>query len=219
MKNAITLTVAAAVLIMGTTASAGDIGLGVGAGTAGVSVEVKTSVAERFVLRGSYNYLDFEVDETFDEIDYNGDLNLSNFGGFLDAYPFGGGFNISGGALIGEKSVDIVATPSSNVDIGDMTFTPAEVGSLAGDVNLKDFAPYLGIGYDNFRQSRNISFNIRAGVMFTGSPEANLTSIGGSLSSSPELINEIQTEIQRLEDDADDFKYYPVFSIGLAKKF
>ncbi len=136
MKNATKLLTLTLSLLASTAANAGDFGIGGGVGTPGLSVEIKTSMADRFVLRGSYNYLDYEHDETFDDIAYNGDLNMSNFGGFVDAYPFGGGFNVSGGAFIGEKSIDIIAMPASNVEIGDVTYTPQEVGTLIGDVNL-----------------------------------------------------------------------------------
>lgn len=200
-------------------AHATDFGVGGGVGTPGIFVEGKVALGDSLVVRGSYNFLDFSVDETFDGIAYTGDLNFSNLGGFVDFHPFKNGWNISGGAFLGDKSIDLTATPSSNIQIGSTTFTPAEVGTLEGGIEVGDFAPYLGLGYDNFITSKNISVNVRLGVMFTGSPEANLRSVGGTLSSNTALLNEINQEITALENDADDFKYYPVISLGIAKKF
>ena len=200
-------------------AIAADFGVGANAGTPGIGVEAKLAVSKNVVVRGSYNFLDYEIDETFDDIDYSGDLNLSNFGGFIDFHPFESGLNISAGAFIGDKSVDLTATPNTSVEIGGQLFTAQEVGTLEGVVEIADFAPYLGLGYDSFIKGKDWSFNVRLGVMFTGEPEATLISTGGTLSSDPILQNEIEAEIQALEDDASDFKYYPVLSVGIAKRF
>lgn len=219
MKRKIALLSAAMCLLLPVEAFATEFGVGAGVGTPGISIEGKAAVSENIVVRGSFSYLDYGLDEEIDGIEYDGDLKLSNFGGFVDFHPFANGFNVSGGAFVGDKTLDIEATPATNVDIGGQTFTPAEVGTLVGDVQVNDFAPYLGLGYDNFLTSENMSFNVRLGVMFTGSPEATLESAGGTLSSDPILRAEIEEEIQNLEDDADDFKLFPVVSVGFAKKF
>lgn len=198
----------------------GRFGVGLSAGTTGATIEAKYAPSEAFMLRGNFNYLDFSRDEEFDGIDYEGDLNVSTFGGFADIAPFRNGFVISGGAYFGDKTLDLVATPNGNVEIGGQTFTPAEVGTLTGEAKLKNFAPYAGIGYDSFMSgSSNWSFNARAGVMFTGSPEAELISANGTLSGNPLLLNELELEVQALEDDAEDFKYYPVVTVGVARRF
>lgn len=206
-------------LITGCMSTHGPVGAGVGVGTTGFVAEAKYAPTDHLQMRGSFNVLQYDRTEEIDGIDYDGELNMTNVGVFADYFPFHNGFNISGGAYMGDKSVDLTATPASNVEIGSMSFTPAQVGTLQGDVKMKDFAPYLGVGYDNFIGSSNISFNARAGVMFGGSPEANLNAVGGLLSTDPVLTQELRSEIEDIENDLEDFKYYPVISIGLAKKF
>ncbi|MEP4052237.1 MAG: hypothetical protein ABJN22_08330 [Litorimonas sp.] len=194
--------------------------VGLGAGTTGATVEAKYAPNDTFGLRTNFNFLDFSVDEEFDDIDYEGDFNATTFGGFVDVAPFQNGFVLSGGAYVGDKTLDLDATPTTNVEIGGQTFTPTEVGTLTGKAELSSFSPYAGIGYDGFiAGSRDWSFNARAGVMFTGSPEVDLVSANGTLSNNPVLLQELEAEVAAIEDDADGYKYYPVLTIGIARRF
>jgi len=194
--------------------------VGLGVGTTGGTVEGKYAPNNTVALRGNFNFLNFSVDEEFDDIDYEGDFDATTFGGFVDLAPFQNGFILSGGAFIGDKTLDLDATPTTNVEIGGQVFSPTEVGTLTGQAELNSFAPYAGIGYDGFiAGSSDWSFNARAGVMFTGSPEVDLISANGTLSNNPLLRQELEAEIAAIEEEADDYKYYPVLSIGVARRF
>ena len=115
---------------------------------------------------------------------------------------------------------DLVATPANDVVIGGTTFTPAEVGSLLGTAEFNDVAPYAGIAFDSFANSiGGWSFNARAGVMFVGSADVNLTSANGLLSSDPALLTELREEIESIEEDAEDYKYFPVVTLGVTRRF
>lgn len=198
------------------------VGVGVTGGTTGVAAEIKANPlpSSRVLLRGSYNFAEFSGDIESDGIQYDGDFTLSNFGAFADLAPFGGPLYLSGGAYIGKKEADLIATPATNVTIGGTSFTPADVGSLIGTAEFNDIAPYAGIAFDNFANSiGGWSFNARAGVMFVGSAEVNLTSAGGLLSSDPTLLNELIQEIESIEEDAKDYKYFPVVTLGIARRF
>lgn len=198
----------------------GKFGVGLGVGTTGATVEAKYAPSKTVMLRGSYNYLDFSMDEEFDDIDYDGDFKANTVAGFVDIAPFHNGFIVSGGAYIGDKTLDLNATPTGNVEIGGSTFTSAEVGTLTGQAELRNFAPYAGIGYDSFISgSTDWSFNARAGVMFTGAPKVDLVSANGTLSSDPRLRGELEAEINAIEDDAEDYRYYPVVTVGLTRRF
>lgn len=230
MKNFITVLGCAALLAGCSTSAAynanaqspttSKFGVGLGVGTTGATVEAKFAPNDSVALRGNFNFLSFSVDETYDDIDYEGDFDATTIGGFVDVAPFKNGFVLSGGAFLGDKTIDLDATPSVNVEIGDQVFTPGEVGTLTGQAKLSSFAPYAGIGYDGFiAGSKDWSFNARAGVMFTGSPEVDLVSANGSLSSNAILRQEIEAEIASIEEEADDYKYYPVLTLGVARRF
>jgi hypothetical protein len=215
------LTTCCAVLGTGCLSTPG-VGIGVTGGTTGVAAEVKANPlpTSRLLVRGSYNFAKFSGDVESDGIQYDGDFTLSNFGAFADVAPFGGPFYISGGAYVGKKEADLIATPASNVTIGGTSFTPADVGSLIGKAEFKDVAPYVGVAFDNFANSiGGWSFNARAGVMFVGSADVNLTSANGLLSSDPVLLNELIEEIESIEQDAEDYKYFPVVTLGITRRF
>lgn len=204
------------------TASSSDtkLGIGLGVGTTGATIEAKFAPNNFIALRGSFNYLEFSTEEEYDGITYDGDLDLTTFGGFVDIAPFKNGFVLSGGAFLGDKTFNLLATPSSSVQIGDQSFTPSEVGTLTGQAELKSFSPYAGLGYDGFiAGSKSWSFNARAGVMFTGSPQVDLVSVDGLLSNDPTLRAELDAEIAAIEEEADEYKYYPVVAIGLTRRF
>ncbi|GHB01202.1 hypothetical protein GCM10009069_25050 [Algimonas arctica] len=215
------LTTCCAVLGTGCLSTPG-VGIGVTGGTTGVAAEVKANPlpSSRLLVRGSYNFAEFSGDVESDGIQYDGDFTLSNFGAVADVAPFGGPFYISGGAYVGKKEADLIATPASNVTIGGTSFTPADVGSLIGKAEFKDVAPYVGVAFDNFANSiGGWSLNARAGVMFVGSADVSLTSANGLLSSDPVLLNELIEEIESIEQDAEDYKYFPVVTLGITRRF
>lgn len=219
MKRIITLAAFAAGSAAAAGAAEAQVAVGAGIGTTGASVEAQATVAPGLSLRGGYNYFEYEADDTYDDIAYEGDLDLSTVGAFLDWHPFGNGFFLSGGAFIGEKGLSLVATPTSNVEIGSQTFTPAQVGTLHMAADLEETAPFVGLGWDSTFGTSGIGFRLLAGAMFTGSPQVDLTSTGGSLSNDANFQTQLAAEEQALQDEIDDYEIYPVAQAGLTFRF
>ncbi len=193
-----------------------NLALGVTASTTGFGPELQVRVLPRLVLRGGYNWFQFGVDDEYDGIDYDADLNLSNFIVGANIHPFKNGFFIGGGAFIGDKSVDLTATSSDGtLEIGDEVFDAADVGTLNGEVELRQVAPFAGLGYDNTFSGGRLGFKAMVGVLFTGSPDATLTA-DGALADDPDFNAQLENEVQSLEDDIEDFKLYPLLSLGLS---
>ncbi len=95
-----------------------------------------------------------------------------------------------------------------------------QVGRLTADAEFDRVAPDVGIGYDAYLNPRRTwSLNARAGVMFAGSADVTLRSADGLLSSDPLLMQELRNEVQEIEDDIEDYKYYPVVSVGVTRRF
>lgn len=117
-------------------------------GTMGGAVEGQVKVNELFQLRAGANYLAFDETIDVDDISYDGDVDFSVFGAFIDVHPFGGSFFVTGGAYTGTKEIDLIATSDVAVDIGGVPFTPTEYGRLEGDVSFDDLAPFVGLGFD-----------------------------------------------------------------------
>lgn len=221
MKRTITLAALAfGAGAAGAGAAQAQVAVGIGIGTTGGIAEAQVELTPNIQLRGGYNYFQYGADDSYDQIQYNGDLDLSTVGAFIDWRPFGGSFIITGGAYFGEKQLALVAGSQSTYQIGNQTYTAAQVGMLRGTADLEDTAPFVGLGWDTtFQGSGNIGFKLIAGAMFTGSPDVELTSTGGSLSNDPNFQTQLQTEEQNLEDDVDKFKVYPVVQAGLTLRF
>jgi hypothetical protein len=219
MKRTITL----ASLALGAATAAGaahaQVAIGGSIGTTGGTVEAQVKVLPGVHLRGGYNYFEYEADDTYDDIAYQGDLDLSTLGAFIDVHPFGNSFFLSAGAYIGEKGLALSGTPTANVEVGNQTFTPAEVGTLNMAADLEETAPFVGLGWDTSFENTGLGFRFLAGAMFTGSPQVNLTATGGSLSNDPNFQNQLAIEEQNLQDDIDDYEIYPVVQAGITWTF
>lgn len=201
-------------------ASAQSFGLGVTGGTDGIGVNGKAKISDTLQLTVGYTALSYEGEEEYDGVNYTGDLNISNAFGLISLHPFSNGFNVAGGVYIGDRSVDMTAISTGPVEIGTQVFTPAEIGSLTGTAETNSTAPYAGIGFDNFLSSKSQwTFSARLGVIFSGEPDVSLVSTGGTLSDTALFQAQIDTEIARLEEDIEDFKYYPVVALGLTRRF
>jgi hypothetical protein len=200
-------------------AQAENFALGAGIGTAGFELQGAYRINDHLGLRGSGNFLSYEIDETYDDIAYTGDLEMNAAGAFVDLRPFANAFTLTAGAYFGGREANVSATPTTNVQVGNVTYTPAEVGRLDAAISLGDAAPYVGIGFDNtFTTDGNIGFRAAIGVAM-GDPAADLTSTGGTLSTNPAFLTELQNEENRINEDADMLQYYPVVSLGLNFKF
>jgi len=219
MNRAIKLAALMAAGVTGAGAAHAQVAIGGSIGTTGAAVEAQIQVLPGLQLRGGYNYFQYEADDTFDGVDYTGDLDLNTIGAFVDFHPFGNSFLITGGAYFGEKTLDMLATPATNVQIGSQTFTPAQVGTLGMAADLEDVAPFVGIGWDSTFENPGIAFKFIAGAMFTGSPQVNLTAAGGTLAADPNFQAQLAQEEQNLQDEISKYEVYPVVQAGLTFSF
>jgi hypothetical protein len=189
-------------------------------GTLGVGAELTTKLATDINARVGLNMLDFNYDDELDDVEYDLGIDLSSFSALVDWHIFDDSFRISGGFISMNNEISMDARPTENVEIGDITYSPAEIGTLKGSVDIDGLSPYVGIGWGNpFAGNRRWGFTLDLGVAFTDSPDASLTSVGGSKSSDQDLLDELEKERKDIEDDLDSFKFYPVISFGLFFRF
>jgi hypothetical protein len=219
-----TLLLAALATGAGTGAAHAQVAIGIGAGLTGLSGEVQVEVTPWLQIRGGYNYFEYDADaEEFDDVSYDGAIDLTSIGIYADLHPFSNSFVVSAGVLMfqGDNFLDLSATPTSNVEIGDVTYTPAEVGTLGFTSQFEEkTAPILLIGLDTTHQG-NGGFGVKllAGAVFSGSPQIDLSASGGTLSSDPAFQQELQDEEANLQDDLDEYEIIPVLQAGLTFGF
>jgi len=197
----------------------GTLAAGVTAGTLGVGPELSLRPMEQLGLRANLNWLSFSRDEDVDDIDYHGDLGLLSIGAMADWYPFDGGFRISAGARWNGNEIDLSARPSDDVTIGSTTYTPAEIGRLTGTVEANPIAPLLTIGYGG-DLGRGFTLGAEVGVMYQGTPEIkNLRARDGLLEGDPGLLADLEDEEERIEDEVDSYRFWPVLQVMVLYRF
>lgn len=217
-----TLAASISALVLAGAAHAG-IGVDGTVGTQGLSANGHFQASPFITLRAGVNLLEFELqDMEYDDLSYDVDLNFSQFGGYVDFHPMMNGLTVTGGLLVGERSVDLISRPTTSVLIGDVSFNPDDVGELVGSADFGDTAYYAGLGWDSTTHGLlPVAFVIRAGLIVTDSPTIDLFNRGGTVDPiiQAELDAEIEREKAALQDDLEDFRFYPVISVGLGFGF
>ena len=201
------------ILVAGGTCRAADrLGVGVKAGTLGIGVDFTGSVNDWFGLRASANQYNYSHGFDKEGIHYDGDLKLGGSGVLADFYPLKGRFRLTGGALSNRTKVDLTAAPTSDVQIGDTTYTPSQVGTLNGEMKFRSSVPYFGIGYGKAAKGPGrIGFAFDVGVMPEGRPHVTLASSTGLVS-----MADLQKEESKVSDDTKNFKLWPVIALGIS---
>lgn len=214
-------------LLAASTAHAQDgrFAIGPQIGSTGVGVEAQFKISDRVTVRGGFDSLQFDEEVEGDDILYDGELDFSTGGIFADLHPTGDAFFVSAGVYFGDRKVTVSGTPTAGttVEIGDDTFTAAQVGTLNGEMDFGGTAPFVGLGWNTtFTSSRRWGFKVLAGAAFGSDPEASLTRTGGSALSPADqarLETELRNEEIEIEQETDGFKVFPVVQVGLAYRF
>ncbi|WP_156678992.1 hypothetical protein [Sphingomonas profundi] len=187
---------------------------GVTGGTLGVGPEIGYRVSDHFGARANATFL--KVSHGFDsnDLDYRGKVKLKSGGIMLDAFPFGGGFRISAGARLNGNDGRVRAMAQNAVTVGRTTYTPAQIGTITGTAETKNFAPALTLGWAG-HNAQGFIFGVEAGALFQGKVRLNRFTNSTGLISAADL----ERERQDLQDDIDDYKVYPILQLTIGYRF
>jgi hypothetical protein len=194
----------------------GQVGLAARVSTLGFGAELSFRPGRNLGIRLGGNYFQLTRDATIEDISYHATPHLENGTAILDLHPFGGSFHLSGGLLLNYNEGELVATLAHDLQIGDSTYTPQQVGSLTGTVSFNRTAPYLGLGFAG--QSR-IAVLFDLGIGFTGKPKMDLvgeTNLTGQAKT--EFDANVERERVKAQAEIDKhkiLKYHPVVSLGI----
>jgi outer membrane protein W len=183
------------------------------AGTLGVGVDIEHMFNKKHALRFNINGLKVSKTKTLDDVKYDLDLKLLNAGLLYDYHPWEGSFRLSVGVYYNGNKIEGSATPASNVTIGNTTYTPAQVGRIDAKIDFKKIAPYIGIGWSS-TETKGWHFTADIGVMYSGTPKVSLKTTSNLVSQA-----DIEQEIQNVKDDIKKYRWWPVLTIGIQKKF
>jgi len=194
--------------------------VGIQGGTSGVGVNAQLSLNDYFVLRGSYDQLSIDRDDTYDDIPYNGEADFNSPGAFVDLHPFRNALFVSGGAYFGDRKVSLASTPTSPTEVGGVVFTPEQIGTLKGEIALEGAAPFVGVGFDNtFTSGGYFGWRVLVGAAFSDEPQVALIAEGGTLTDTAEFQAALAIEEADIQAEADDYDILPVVQVGLNYRF
>jgi hypothetical protein len=236
MKTHLATAAMAATLLLAAPAQALEVSAGARVSTLGIGLEAATSLSPKWDVRAVVN--GFDHDQDFDDDDgnqYNAKLKLFTLGALADYHPFEGRFRLTAGALYNGFKVDARTKNDQTFSYETDDYVYNGTGRAAAAFDFPKFAPYLGLGWGRpVKADGGLWFSFDVGVMFQGSLEADLDIQGsgtltdkdtGATQPAPDFANDptVQQDIanyeRQLEDDAKDFKYWPVVGFGLGYQF
>ena len=209
-------TLAASVLAAGAASAEGQaVGLKVGA--LGLGVEYTHALTDRIAVRGTLygSELGFDAEES--GIDYEADVVWDSIVAGVDFHPLKSALRLSAGFLKNDNRLELFSRPTSNITVGDTTYTPAEVGTLEGSVGFDDTATFMGIGWDWSRDERLFGMSLDLGVIDQGNPAVRLRGTG-QLLGDPSFQQDIDDEIAEIESEI-DFDVMPFLTLGFQFRF
>ncbi len=200
---------------------ANDIGAGLKVGTNGVALELTFNLIGNINLRGGYSDLTYGDDVEDTDVTYDADLDMQGVFLFADWHPLDTSFRVSAGLYnYFDNEVTGDADPvAGTFTINGVTYSSSDLASLDAEIEFETVAPYVGIGWGNAVGDGDWSFSFDLGVLYIGDPDVkvNYSCTNPALCSA--IDDDIQTEINELEDDVDDYEWWPVLNIGMAYKF
>ena len=199
--------------LAGSTSFAGDrIGIGVKVGTLGVGVDLTGRANNWLSFRGTVNAVNLSQDYSETDAEYHADVDLGAYGLLVDFHPFKGNFRLSAGILGNRNQIDLLAEPTTDIEIGDNIYTPAEAGTLTGEVRFKETVPYFGIGFGSAAKGPGrVNFVLDVGVLQQGSGDVAIESSSGLV-----LPSDLEQEESSIESDIEGYKLWPVLAFGIS---
>ncbi|MGD8379729.1 MAG: hypothetical protein PVI56_08970 [Gammaproteobacteria bacterium] len=213
------ITAGIAALCLANTVAAANSGIELKASTLGLGIEFAHNFNDYIGARVGFNNFSYHYNDTQGGVDYNMDFKLRSYDALVDWRPFGGSFRVTGGLVHNSNRVHGTAASANSYTIGTTTYTPAEIGTLTGDVQFDPTAPYLGFGWGMSPADTGFGTSIDFGVVRQGTPQTSLVAEGGTLVSDPQFQSDLAQEQQQFQSDANSFRTYPVVSIGVNYRF
>lgn len=184
---------------------ANRVGAGVGVGTEGIGVDVAVPVTKYLQARVGFNVMPnininttADVSGTVNGTPYNGNMDVkgkfsrTTFDFKIDCYPFANAssfFVTAGFSVGGDKLVKITGHNDDlkqynaqdrgyNVEIGDYQIPVDKNGDVSGGVKVKNFRPYLGLGFGRLIPKKRFGARFELGAQFQGKPVVYADGVG-----------------------------------------
>lgn len=202
--------------------AAGGGGIYADVSTLGIGIGYEHAVTPNMGARIGFHGGKLGYDTTENNIRYDGDLKFSSVEALLDFYPSSSGFRVTAGLFYNDNKVKLVGQTSGvgTVEVNGTTYTVTNPNlEFNGRLDKGRVSPYLGVGWSTGARQSGAGWGFKAdlGVLYQR-PEARLTLAGVNDPFGTLEADRIAAE-QRLQNDLDDVKAYPVISFGAVYRF
>jgi hypothetical protein len=189
-------------------------------GTLGVGVDLGIEINDSLKVRINPNYFRFFLrDKKLSDLEYDLDIDLFTVGGIVDYHPFGGGFRISGGIFYNGSSADLEGSAelTGTIQVGPIELEQTVIANLVGTAIYQPIAPYAGIGWGlSGKKDRNWHFSLDAGALYLGN---STVSLRAPLALADPLVDLVEEEEEEVEDELNNYRWYPVVMLGVTYRF
>lgn len=188
---------------------------GLAVGSSGLSVEAGYPLSPNLGVRGLLSGWSFSRDFSDEQVEYQGDLDLSTAGAVLDWHPVDSGFRITTGLFLNDNR--LTGRAEGEIELDGITYP--ELG-LEAEADWGRVAPYFGVGYGNSWGSRGWSFGADVGLLVTGSPSVSVVASGDErIVEDERFLASLERERLAVEDELSELDLYPVVRLGAFYRF
>ncbi len=204
---------------------AADVGVSAEVGSLGAGVHLTLPIQDSLNVRFGASGYNYDYSGSTSDVNYDFKLKLQTIDALLDWYPMNNStFRLSAGLFHNGNKITATGKPGAlgTYTLNGDTYNTSEVGNIDGDIEFRSAAPYLGLGWGNAAgKEKGWGFTSDFGVIFQGTPSANLTSSGctASVQLCTQFYNDLNVENSNLESKTNNFKYYPVLRVGVSYSF
>ncbi|WP_321277271.1 hypothetical protein [Thiomicrorhabdus indica] len=207
--------------------SVGGVGVGINYGLIqGASLEVNYPINKYFQVRGNFSAgAGLSDDQVEDGILYEAEADGGVYRLSMNYHPFGGNFFLSAGYAVNNFALDASGTGDGLVTVGNDNYQANNL-KLAGEIAW-DNAPVVTLGWGH-SPAAGWGALFEVGVMFTGSPDTQLSATGSvsdsngntlDAATNPIFQSSLREEENKLQDDIADADLLPVLQAGVTYRF
>jgi hypothetical protein len=221
-KRSIAIAAILAAALSSTSANASNVDVGINVGTLGVGPTIGlTIIPNRFDARLATGFFNYSHDVTSSDMNYSGHLNLRNAALLADFHPFAGTFRLTAGAVLNKNAFSLDGKPAAGTTYTSdgHTYTAQAGDSVNANVDFKNFAPYIGIGWGNNDMEPGLHFTADLGAMYQGSPTSTISIRTADPIAQAQADQYASNAQSQLNSDLQNWKWYPVVQAGLLYRF
>ncbi|TJY57306.1 hypothetical protein E4T66_18035 [Sinimarinibacterium sp. CAU 1509] len=202
--------------------------------TLGVGIESSTQFWDQVQLRVQANFAQFGIEWGSDWLPYQREAQMITAGAFVDVLPIRW-LRLSAGVYLNKSRIHLDQQGADIYEVGNALYEGAPDFKLDGELGFRSFAPYLGVAFGNpFATASPLSFSVDLGLMGAGKPSAqfdargtvtpvdqygNPTGPAVDAATDPDFRYDLRREKDKVANDGEIFRVYPVIGFSVAYRF